>query len=134
MFLTSGQVDEGLHLPGYGERVKYKRAERVVGRYNRCVGTLRVSPRWGRLVSKRITIVSYTGRRSGRTFSTPVGYRRVADTVTIAVRFPGAKNWWRNFTGDGGPLSLELDGADHSGHAVARRDDKGRVTITVRLD
>lgn len=106
----------------------------MVGRYNRCVGTLRVSPRWGHLVSKHITIVTYTGRRSGRTFSTPVGYRRAGDTVTIGVRLPNAKNWWRNFTGDGGPLSLELDGTDHSGHAVARRDDKGRVTITVRLD
>lgn len=106
----------------------------MVGRYNRCVGTLRVSPRWGRLVSRHITIVTYTGRRSGRTFSTPVGYRRAADTVTIGVRLPNAKNWWRNFTGDGGPLSLELDGADRSGHAVARRDDKGRVTVTVRLD
>jgi len=106
----------------------------MVGRYNRCVGKLRVSPRWGHLVSKHITIVTYTGRRSGRTFSTPVGYRRAGDTVTIGVRLPNAKNWWRNFTGDGGPLSLELDGTDHSGHAVARRDDKGRVTITVRLD
>lgn len=82
---------------------------------------------------RHITIVTYTGRRSGRTFSTPVGFRRAGDTVTIGVRLSDAKKWWRNFTGDGGPLSLELDGADHTGHAVAHRDDKGRVTVTVRL-
>jgi hypothetical protein len=106
---------------------------RTVSRVNGFVGALRTSPRWGRFVRRHITIVTYTGRRSGRTFSTPVGFRRAGDTVTIGVRLPDAKKWWRNFTGDGGPLSLELDGADHTGHAVANRDDKGRVTVTVRL-
>ncbi|MGM1059934.1 hypothetical protein [Saccharothrix sp. Mg75] len=92
------------------------------------------SPRWGRYVSRYITVVTYTGRRSGRTFSTPVAYRRAGDTVAIRVVMPDAKTWWRNFTGDGGPLSLRLGGADRAGHAVARRDGKGRVTVVVRLD
>lgn len=108
--------------------------EGVVNRVNGFVGALRVSPRWGRLVSRHITIVTYTGRRSGRVFSTPVAYKRRADTVMIGVRLPNAKSWWRNFTGEGGPLSLHLDGSEKSGHAVARSDEKGRVTITVRLD
>jgi hypothetical protein len=108
--------------------------EGVVNRVNVFVSALRVSPRWGRLVSRHITIVTYTGRRSGRTFSTPVAYKRRADTVMIGVSLPDAKTWWRNFTGEGGPLSLNLDGAEKSGHAVARRDKKGRVTLTVRLD
>ncbi|MDP4511510.1 hypothetical protein [Nonomuraea turcica] len=97
------------------------------------MSTLRSSPRWGTLVSKRLTIVTYTGRRTGRTFSTPVAYRRVADVVTIGVQFPEAKSWWRNFGDMGGPMSLHLDGTDRTGHAIARRDEKGRVTITVRL-
>ncbi|MFI7446590.1 hypothetical protein ACIBQX_03740 [Nonomuraea sp. NPDC049714] len=107
---------------------------RTVNRVNTCVGALRMSPRWGRLARRHLTIVTYTGRRSGRTFSTPVGYRRADGVVTIGVRMPEAKNWWRNFTGEGGPISLHLDGADQPGHAVARRDEKGRVTVTVRLD
>jgi hypothetical protein len=86
------------------------------------------------MVRRHLTQVTYTGRRSGRTFSTPVGYRRAGDVVTIGVRLPEAKSWWRNFTGDGAPLSLELDETNRSGHAVARRDAKGRVTVTVRLD
>ncbi|MEU8203485.1 hypothetical protein [Streptosporangium sp. NPDC049046] len=96
--------------------------------------TLRSSPRWGRRISERLTVVTYTGRRSGRTFSTPVAFQRVADTVTIGVQFPNAKTWWRNFLGAGGPISLQLDGVDRAGHAVARRDEAGRVTVTVRLD
>ncbi|MFV2017233.1 nitroreductase/quinone reductase family protein [Micromonospora sp. LOL_023] len=105
-----------------------------MGRFNTCVLTLRSSPRWGRLVQRHLTVITYTGRRSGRTFSTPVGYRRTAGTVVIGVRLPEAKNWWRNFLGDGGPVSLHLDGVDRPGHAVARRDDRGRVTVTVALD
>jgi len=106
----------------------------AVDRVNTCVGTLRASPRWGRLVRRHLTQVTYRGRRSGRTFSTPVGYRRAADVVTIRVMMPDAKSWWRNFTGDGGSITLELDDTDRTGHAVAHRDAKGRVTVTVHLE
>jgi hypothetical protein len=105
----------------------------VVDGVNARVVALRSSPRWGRLVNRYLTVVTYTGRRSGRTFSTPVGYRRRGDVVTIPVGLPDAKTWWRNFTGDGGPIRLELDGVARAGHAVARRDARGRVTVEVRL-
>lgn len=108
--------------------------KRAVSRFNAFVSTLRSSPRWGSLVSRHLTIATYTGRRSGRTFSIPVGFQRDADVVTIGARIPDAKTWWRNFLGDGGPITLELDGTDRTGHAIARRDERGRVTITVRLD
>ena len=115
-------------------RTKSQRIERVVGRYNARMLALRSSPRWGAAVRRRLTIVTYTGRRSGRTFSIPVGYRRTGDTVVIGVRMPSKKNWWRNFTGDGGPLSVELDGADRAGHAIARQGPMTGVKVSVRLD
>ena len=108
--------------------------KKAVDRVNTCVGVLRTSPHWGPLVRRHLTRITYTGRRSGRTFSTPVGYRRAGDVVTIGVRMPDAKSWWRNFTGDGAPLTLELDATDRTGHAVARRDAQGRVTVTVHLE
>jgi hypothetical protein len=101
---------------------------------NTLVTRLRSSPRLGSRVSKNLTVVSYTGRRSGRTVSMPVSYQRDGSTVTIQVSWPERKTWWRNFTGDGGPLSLNLDGADRTGHAIAQVDDKSQVTVTVRLD
>ncbi|GAA3365890.1 hypothetical protein GCM10017744_070470 [Streptomyces antimycoticus] len=115
-------------------RYKGPLPKRVTGRFNAWMVGLRSSPRWGRWVSGRLTVVTYTGRRSGRTFSTPVAYQRAADVVTIAVAMPERKLWWRNFTGEGGPLALDLDGGERVGHGVARVDGKGRVTITVRLD
>jgi len=93
----------------------------------------RSSPRFGRLVSRYLTVVTYTGRRSGRVFSTPVGYRRNGEVVTIEVMFPGVKNWWRNFLGEGGPISLELDGVSRDGHAVSRRVSARRAQVRVQL-
>lgn len=55
--------------------------------------------------------------------------------LTIGVTAPDSKNWWRNFLGDGAPITLlNLDGRDRNGHAVANRDARGRVSVTVRLD
>ncbi len=105
----------------------------LVRRVNRWVVGLRDAPLVGKLVRRGITVVTYTGRKSGRTFTTPVGYRREGDVVEIRVMMPDAKTWWRNFNGDGGLLTLELDGVQRTGHATSHRDDKGRVTVRVRL-
>jgi hypothetical protein len=102
--------------------------------FNAPVAALATSPRFGGLVNRNIAILGYTGRRSGRTFSTPVAYRRTGDAITINANLPQTKTWWRNFLGDGGPVTLQFDGTERAGHAVAAQDDKGRVTVTVRLD
>jgi hypothetical protein len=62
-----------------------------------------------------------------------VGFRRADDIVTIGVQMPEAKKWWRNFLDEGGPISLELDGIVRAGHAVSKRDERGRVTVSVQL-
>lgn len=100
---------------------------------NAPVAAVARSRRFGGLVNRNITMLSYTGRRSGRRFSIPVAYRRSADAIIINANLPETKTWWRNFLGDGGPLTLQLDGTERAGHAVATRDDKGRVVIVVRL-
>ena len=108
------------------------RFQQSVDRFNSCVVSLQSSRRWGRLVRRHMTVITYTGRRSGRTFSTPVAYKRSGDQVIIGVQMPDAKNWWRNFL-DGGPISLTLDDEVRTGQAVSRRDGS-RVTVTVALD
>jgi F420H(2)-dependent quinone reductase len=101
--------------------------------FNAPIAALANSRRFGRLIDRNIAMLTYTGRRSGRTFSIPVGYRRSGGDIVISVNMPEAKTWWRNFLDAGGPLTLRLDGAERAGHAVANRDNKGRVTVTVRL-
>jgi hypothetical protein len=100
---------------------------------NAPVAALTNSPRFGRFIRRNITMITYTGRRSGRTFSIPVAYRRSGDDIEIVANMPDAKAWWRNFLGDGAPLTLSLDGTPRPGHAVAQRDENGRVTVIVRL-
>jgi hypothetical protein len=107
---------------------------RFIGVFNSGVTALAGSPRWGALVNRYITSISYVGRKSGREFTLPIGYRRHGDEVTIPVSMADQKVWWRNFLGAGAPLSIRLDGADRTGHAVATRDDRGRVSVTVALD
>ncbi|MGV0794756.1 nitroreductase/quinone reductase family protein [Mycolicibacterium sp. XJ1819] len=106
----------------------------IVGVFNRGFVGLLNAPVIGRLVGRGIVVIRYVGRRSGRTFETPVGYRRFGDRVVINVLAPEKKTWWRNFLGGGAITLVDLDGADRAGHAVAERDEKGRVTVAVDLD
>lgn len=101
--------------------------------FNAPVAAIAASPRLGKVLRRNVTLITYTGRRSGRTFSIPVAFRRRGDEIDIAANMPDAKTWWRNFLGEGGPVSLTLDGAQRAGHAVAHRDGNGSVTVRVRL-
>ncbi|MFE7747032.1 nitroreductase/quinone reductase family protein [Nocardia sp. NPDC057455] len=107
---------------------------RTVRAVNAGVAALLDVPLIGRLLGKGFVVITYVGRRSGRTFSTPVNYWRKGDELVIGVAMPDKKAWWRNFLDEGGPITLRLDGADRRGHAVARRDERGRVSVKVRLD
>jgi hypothetical protein len=107
--------------------------KRVNHGMNAMVAPLVRSPRLHRLVSRNLAMVTYTGRRSGQTFSTPVLYTRDGDEVSIRVGLAAEKRWWRNFEGGGAGITLRLRGVDHSGHGVVARDDMGRVWVKVRL-
>lgn len=109
-------------------------ARRLVGGMNSGVLALMKSSALGSRLSGSLVEISYVGRRSGTTFSLPVGYRRTGEDVVIGVSMPDKKTWWRNFLGEGGPITLHLQEGDRAGHAVAARDEHGRVAVTVRLD
>jgi hypothetical protein len=64
---------------------------------NLVVATLLRSP-IHRLLSGSVDLVRYTGRRSGREFTTPTQYAEVGDDVIILVGRHSSKTWWRNFT------------------------------------
>ena len=101
--------------------------------FNAPVAAIANSRRFGRLVGRNIAIVTYTGRKSGRSFSIPVAYRRSGDDLEIVANMPDAKTWWRNFLGKGAPITVRVDGVERAGHAVSERDEHGKVTVRVRL-
>ncbi len=53
--------------------------------------------------------------------------------MKIGVAMPDQKSWWRNFLGDGAPMSIQFD-EERTGHAVAHRDDRGNVEVVLELD
>jgi hypothetical protein len=106
----------------------------LVGIVNKFFVALIDAPVIGSLVRRGMINIRYVGRRSGKTIQTPVGYQRSGDGIVINVMSPDNKTWWRNFLGEGGPITLlKLDGEDRTGHAIASRDEKGRVKVAVQL-
>ena len=106
----------------------------IVGPMNKLFIALIDAPLIGSVVRRGMINIRYVGRRSGKTVETPIGYRRTGDGIVINVMSPDSKTWWRNFLGDGAPITLlKYDGQDRIGHAVAHRDAKGRVTVAVKL-
>jgi hypothetical protein len=85
------------------------------------------------LVSRRLTLITVTGRRSGKEYTLPVEYKRDGDRVTIPVMWPQRKLWWRNLQ-DGAPVRLRLRGSDRSGSARAEVAADGAVEVHVTLD
>jgi hypothetical protein len=86
------------------------------------------------LASRQLALITVTGRRSGREYTFPVGFRRDGDVVKVPVGWPQRKRWWRNLRGEGAPVRLRIRGRDHAGHAVARGDERSGVTVEVTLD
>jgi deazaflavin-dependent oxidoreductase (nitroreductase family) len=60
--------------------------------------------------------LTHTGRRSRRTYVTPVGARRVGDVVLIPLTFGNQSDWSRNVLA-AGHCSLRLDGIDYDATA-----------------
>jgi hypothetical protein len=85
-----------------------------------------------RLASRRVALISYTGRHSGRRVTIPVGYEMAGLEVTITVGSPERKVWWRSLTGRGAPVELVIRGRRRTGHAVATRaGDKALVRVAL---
>lgn len=119
---------------GEEENVEAKKAAgAALHGFNTGLGFLLDTPLVGPLLSKGLATITYVGRRSGKTFSTPVGYRRVGDDILIGVAMPDKKNWWRNFLDDGAPITVRINGIDRRGHAVTTRDERGGVSVRVRF-
>jgi hypothetical protein len=84
------------------------------------------------LARRRLALIAYTGRRSGRRYTIPAGYHMTGLQVTINVGAPDRKVWWRSLTGTGAPVELIVRGRRRTGHAVAARaGDQALVRVTL---
>lgn len=65
------------------------------------------------LVSDSLMLIRFTGRRSAREYTTPVGYHRFGDGLVVFTH----SDWWRNLRG-GASVSLLLRGEWRTAEAV----------------
>lgn len=91
------------------------------------------APVLDKIFGKSMVLITYTGRKSGKTFSLPVAFRQKGNELLIGVAMPDKKNWWRNFLDEGDQVTVKLQGVDRAGHAVSRRNDAGQVSVKVTL-
>jgi len=74
------------------------------------------------MVSKFTTLITFTGRRSGKIYTTPVSYSKLDDQVYIFTH----ANWWKNLCG-GAPVILCLQGQEFQGLAEPVAEDKDAI-------
>ena len=98
-------------------------AVRLSMRLNPVVATLlRSRAHW--LLSRGLTLVTVTGRRSGRRYTIPVGYLETSDGIIVLVDDAPSKTWWRNYL-DGGPIEVLLRGVRRHGEAHTLAPESG---------
>lgn len=85
---------------------------------NRAMKLVLRSPMHG-MVSKTVLLITFNGRKSGKTYTTPVSYSQSGDQVYVFTH----ANWWKNLRG-GAPVTLHLRGRELQGVAEPVAEDK----------
>jgi len=94
---------------------------------NPLMGLLLRSPLHGPL-GKRLLLLEYTGRKSGKRFRIPVGYVREGRELLLATQ----SGWKANFRG-GAPVKVWLDGERRPAFAEPIDDDAGVADALGRM-
>lgn len=89
------------------------------------VRTILRSPLHG-MMSGFVMLLTYTGRRTGTTYTIPVGYHRDGDSVTVLVGRAGDKVWWRNFPDGGAPVTVRIGRRTMTGTARLIEGEEAR--------
>jgi hypothetical protein len=74
------------------------------------------------LVSRQIAVITFTGRKSGRKFTTPVTYYAYNGKLLLFTH----RLWWKNLT-NSAPVTMILRGQERHGLASATNDSARMV-------
>jgi hypothetical protein len=90
---------------------------------NPIMRTLLRSPLHG-LLSDSLMLITYTGRKSQRQFTTPVRYLPVDDSIQCFTS--PETQWWKNMRG-GAQVTLRVKNEDKTYQAIAIENDPGQI-------
>ena len=96
--------------------------------YNPLMKWLLRSPLHG-VISGMYLLITFTGRKSGRTYATPVEYCR--DGTDLIFLTAPERVWWRNLKG-GAPVTVRVQGRDLAGTATATLGDPDAYADAMR--
>lgn len=104
---------------------KKHRVTQVTARIgNSIVGLFLRSPFQGPL-GGQLLLLTVTGRKTGRTYTTPVGYVRKGETITVLSQ--EGRTWWRNLL-QPAPVIVRLRGKELAGMGqVTELDEAERL-------
>lgn len=88
-----------MHMPVILSRILQR-----LSRTSSPVARLLLSGGTHRLMSRRLLILRFTGRKTGRTYATTVSYVQEGDALLV----PGGGKWWKNLMS--GPVAVRLRG------------------------
>ena len=73
---------------------------------------------WHRVASQEIMLITVTGRKSGKRYTTPVNYVEDEESGILTVLTHQHRTWWRNL-GDGAPVTVLVRGKTLTGTGYA---------------
>lgn len=88
---------------------------------NRVMTFLMRTPLHG-IISQHIMLITFRGRKSGKLFTTPIGYMRQGDTVSSFTDH----RWWRNLVVQP-EVTLRIQGKRYQGTAEVIHEDKETI-------
>jgi hypothetical protein len=87
--------------------------------------TTRVFQGW---VGQGVALLTFTGRRTGKSYTIPVSYHREEDTVTVITK--RVRRWWHNFEAPA-DVKLRLAGRQYTGKAEIETGEEGVLEFMV---
>ncbi len=83
-------------------------------------------------MSDKYLLLSFTGRKSGRRYTTPVAYLKVEEALLMTTDSP----WWKNLRGKdgaGAPVTVRVKGREYEGIGEAVTDETEVVRVLHRF-
>ncbi len=108
--------------------VHYPRPPRPVRTLVNAIATTILRSPWHGIRSNRLLLLTFTGRKSGKEFTTPMRYVQEGETLRMKVVYP----WWKNLVGEA-TVRVLLRGEMRTGTAEVLPEEDGEVVVKVHL-
>ena len=108
--------------------VRHPRPPRPVRILANAIATTILRSRWHGMRSESLLLLTFTGRKSGKEFTTPMRYVQEGETLRMTVVYP----WWKNLLEEAAVRVL-LRGQMRIGTAEVFPEENGEVVVKVHL-